>query len=68
MKRSIDQNGANVCRARKNNPRVHFEVCKWHVEEKDPICMQENVWGLDCDIAELIFSQLKEKRNGEESN
>ena len=44
-------NQINYCQFRKPLRRVHIEVCKWHIEKDDPVCMKNNC---------QIVKQLKE--------
>ncbi len=44
----------NVCKVKTSNPRVHVDVCKWHVKEEDPDCCKDTKFGYECNVAELI--------------
>jgi hypothetical protein len=51
----------NVCKIKSPNPRVHVDVCRWHVDEKDPDCCKDTKFGYECDVAELIRREKGEK-------
>lgn len=47
-----------VCQQRKNRPRVPWEVCAYHVQEEDPVC-------LECDSKGLLFCPTAREIEGE---
>ncbi len=54
-----------ICKQRKNHPRVPLEVCCYHVEEKDPVCLQ--TWGTSGTVECPTARKIMEERNGNQT-